>query len=81
MSRDLRTLEEINDWLTNRVRRDPRCRDATVAAQYRLREPDEMGCNWSRDIVVNAGTGDETEMREVLGPLFEEARRSFNVPH
>jgi hypothetical protein len=42
-------------------------------------EPDEDGCNWSRDLIINYGRSDSMLVNQHLRPLFEEARRRFNV--
>jgi hypothetical protein len=42
-------------------------------------EPDAEGCNWSRDLNINYGRDDSHVVHQHLRPLFEEARRRFNV--
>jgi hypothetical protein len=44
-----------------------------------LRESEADGCNWSRDLVINYGRNDSEVVHRYLRPLFEDARRRFNV--
>ena len=47
--------------------------------QYELIEPDAEGCNWSDELRINYGRDDSLIVHQHLRPLFEEARRRFNV--
>ena len=77
--RELRTRQEISDWLTHELRIYPECADASATVQYELREPLPDGCNWSEDLVLNCGTSDRGAVLSHLRPLHREARRRFNV--
>ena len=77
--REFKTRREISEWLTGELRKHPGCGDTTVSVQYQLQEPDADGCNWSRDIVFNFGRNDTVVAKDRLRPIFEEARRRFNV--
>lgn len=77
--RELKTRKEISDWLTQRLQAIPECSDAKVSVQYQLLAPDADGCNWNRDVVFNFGMSDPDTVRERVLPIYEEARRRFNV--
>lgn len=77
--RELRTREEISQWITHRLRKEPGCADADVTIQYELQKPEPGGCNWSEDLIVNAGIGDLDEITQRLSPIHLEARRRFNL--
>jgi len=47
--------------------------------QYELQAPDADGCNWSRDLIINYGRDDRVVVDLHLHPLFEKARKRFNV--
>lgn len=77
--RELKTRREISDWITRELRAHLGCEETSVTVQYELREPESDGCNWSRDLSVNYGRNDSVVVHRYLRPLFEEARRRFNV--
>jgi hypothetical protein len=77
--REMKTRSEISDWVTIKLNEHPACGETRVTVQYELEEPDADGCNWSRDIVLNYGRDDSAVVNQHLRPLFEEARRRFNV--
>jgi hypothetical protein len=77
--RELRTRREVSEWLTRELRAHSGCQGTIVTVQYQLREPEADGCNWSRDLVINYGRDNSEVVHRYLRPLFEEARRRFNV--
>jgi hypothetical protein len=77
--RELKTRKEISDWLTQQLHSIPGCSDTSVSVQYELLEPEQDGCNWSRDLVINYGRDDSEIVLRHLRPLYEDARRRFNV--
>jgi len=77
--RQLKTRQEISDWLTDNLHAIPGCSETTVSVQYELREPEQDGCNWSRDLVINYGRDDSEVVTRHLRSLYEDARRRFNV--
>ncbi len=77
--RELKTQQQISDWITKRLQAFPACADATVIIQYEIQEPAPDGCNWSEDLVVNYGTSQREIVLQHLRPLHQEARRRFNV--
>jgi hypothetical protein len=77
--REFKTRDEISAWLNESLHKHPGCEEANASVQYELLEPDEDGCNWPRDLVINYGRNDSVVVNQHLRPLFEEARRRFNV--
>ena len=77
--RELKTRQQISDWITQKLRAFPECADAKVTVQYELREPDNEGCNWSRDLILNYGRSGSEAVLQHLRPLHQEARWRFNV--
>jgi hypothetical protein len=77
--RELKSRQEISDWITARLRAFPDCADAIVTVQYELQEPGPDGCNWSHDLILNYGRSDSDAVTRHLRPLHQEARRLFNV--
>lgn len=81
--REFKTRGEISTWLNQELHKHKGCEETHVTVQYELLELDEYGCNWSRDLIINYGRDDDVIVTKHLRPLFEEARRRFNVrePH
>lgn len=77
--REFKTRADISAWLNQELHKHNGCEEARASVQYELREPDEDGCNWSRDLIVNYGRNDSMLVNQHLRPLFEEARRRFNI--
>ena len=77
--REFKTRDEISGWLNQELHKQQGCEEARATVQYELLEPDADGCNWSRDLIINYGRNDRVVVNERLRPLFEEARRRFNV--
>jgi hypothetical protein len=77
--RELKTRQQISDWITLRLQASPECADATASVQHELQEPAPDGCNWSEDLVLSYGTSDSEAVLQHLRPLHQEARRRFNV--
>jgi hypothetical protein len=77
--RELKTRQQISQWITQRLQIFPDCAGANVTVQYELQEPDADGCNWSRDLILNYGRSDSDAVLQHLRPLHQEARRRFNV--
>lgn len=77
--RELRTRQQISDWITPRLQAFPECADANVTVQYELQEADAEGCNWSHDLILNYGSSDSDAVLRHLRPLHQEARRRFNI--
>lgn len=77
--RELKTRQQISDWITERLQAFPGCADATVIVPYEIQEPAPDGCNWSEDLVLNYGTSRIEVVLQHLRPLHREARRRFNV--
>jgi hypothetical protein len=77
--REFKTRDEISACLNEALHKFPGCEEAHATVQYELLEFDSEGCNWSRDLIINYGRSDSVLVNERLRPLFEEARRRFNV--
>lgn len=77
--RELKTLQQISDWITKRLQSFPGCEDATVIIQFEIQKPAHDGCNWSEDLVLNYGTSQREVVLQHVRPLHREARRRFNV--
>ena len=77
--RQFKTRAEISAWLNQELHKLKGCEEARATVQYEMLEPDEDGCNWSRDLIINYGRSDSVLVNQHLRPLFEEARRRFNV--
>ncbi len=78
-TRELKTPQQISDWITDRLQTFPGCPDATVIIQYEIQEPSPDGCNWSEDLLLNYGTCQREVVLQHLRPLHREARRRFYV--
>jgi hypothetical protein len=77
--REGKTRDEISQWINRCLQAEPGCADARATVKFELDTPDADGCNWSRDVNLNYGTCDEVLVRERLRPIWEAARRCFNV--
>ena len=77
--RELKTRAEISAWLNQELHKLEGCGEARVTVQYEILELDADGCNWSRDLIINYARDDSVLVNQRLRPLFEEARRRFNV--
>jgi hypothetical protein len=77
--RQFKTRAEMSAWLNQELHKHKGCEEARATVQYEMLEPDEDGCNWSRDLIINCGRSDSMLVNQHLRPLFEEARRRFNV--
>lgn len=77
--RELKTRDEVSQSIAAELRKQPKCADVEVSVQYELQEPDPDGCNWSEDLIVNAGGGDYDEVIRRLRPIHIRARELFNV--
>jgi hypothetical protein len=76
--RELKTRRVISEWLTLELNAQPGCEETKVT-KYQLVESDTEGCNRSRVLSLNYGRDDSLVVHQKLRPLFEEARRRFNV--
>lgn len=77
--REGKTRDEISRWINERLEAQPGCSDAPATVQYERLEAESDCCNWSRDVILNYGTRDKRIVRERLRPIYEAARRLFNV--
>jgi hypothetical protein len=77
--RELKTRDEISAWITRELNTRPGCEEATVTVRFELLEPEPDGCNWADDLILNYGRNDSYLVLQHLRPLYQEARRRFNV--
>ena len=77
--REFKTRAEISAWLNQELHNHKGCEEARASVQYEMLVPDEDGCNWSRDLFNNYGRNDSVLVNQHQRPIFEEARRRFNV--
>jgi hypothetical protein len=80
-ARKLVTLDELSALLTSELQKIPDAAGSKITVQFRLREPDADGCNWSdTDIVVSHGPN---ALHKNLAPhvqqLVKDARERFNI--
>ncbi len=71
----------LDRYLTRQLRKMPGFETVSVSAGYRLRAPDEDGCNWSGDVVpmygAHASHADIVCRR--LRPIVRAAKARFNL--
>jgi len=78
--RKLVTRAELNRILTREARKIEGYEDATLRVQYVYRDPDESGCNWSPDVMFNAGkNGLIADSVSSIGPIVRDARARYNI--
>jgi len=79
--RKLLTIEELSDWFTEEIQRTAGFAGTTISVQYPLAEPDDDGCNWSTDLIINFGDdANPDDVRRALeAALMPFARRTFNL--
>jgi len=79
MPRSVVTKEELQVWLTTEIRKIEGCEECSFGGIVLLREPDEIGCNWSDNIFLRA-TGVPPEIyRPAVAKVMVEARSKFNI--
>lgn len=79
MGRVLLTTEELQDWLTARLRTFTGCEKCNFLGIAELKEPDEDECNWSDSLFVRI-TGVSSEIyKPAITNVVIEARSKFNV--
>ena len=80
MRREIRSADEIAQWLTNNLRnRLDDCNECKVNGIKRLLQPDPNGCNWSSDIIVNTGGQPHENIAAILRELIGDAQDRFNL--
>jgi hypothetical protein len=72
---------QVDRYLTRRLRRLAGFGAVSASVGYRLRAPDEEGCNWSGEVVLMCGAHapDAAIIAATLPPLVEAARARFNL--
>lgn len=73
------TRVELNEWLTQELRKVEDCEDAKLVMQYQLVEPDEHGCNWS-GLVASPGSKMTTaQISPIAAAIGRRASALFNL--
>ena len=72
---------QVDRYLTRRLHKLPGFGAVSISAGYRLRTPDEEGCNWSGAVVPVCGShAPQTSIIvAALPPLVEAAKARFNL--
>ncbi|HEU4627334.1 MAG TPA: hypothetical protein VFS52_21440 [Steroidobacteraceae bacterium] len=73
--------EKLDRYLTDRLHEVPGFEAVDISAGYRLRVPDDEGCNWSGKVValhgLRAPLADDIAV--ALRPIVRAARARFNL--
>ena len=71
----------LDRYLTRQLRKTPGFETVSVSAGYRLRAPDEDGCNWSGDVVPMYGAyfSHADIVCNRLRPIVKAAKARFNL--
>jgi hypothetical protein len=71
----------LDRYLTRQLRKTPGFETVSVSVGYRLRAPDEDGCNWSGDVVPMFGTHPSHAdiVSRSLRPIVKAAKARFNL--
>lgn len=78
--KQLVTLDELSQWMTDSVQQHEDCEGTTVKVQYRLQIPDAFGVNWSENVIFTPGPNASKDVLvRLVGDLVREAREKFNV--
>ena len=75
------SAETLDRYLTDRLHEIPGFETVSVSAGYRLRAPDDHGCNWSGNVVPMHGL--RAPLTDVIAaallPIVRCARARFNL--
>lgn len=79
MSRELRSIEEINGMIRAEMRKHEACANVSLGSVY-WHEPDETGCNW--DASMARGDPDEVRpCRDCIIEAIRNLRAQYNIPY
>lgn len=72
---------QVDRYLTRQLRKLTGFGAVSASVGYRLREPDEKGCNWSGAVVLRCGAHapDAGIIAATLPPFVKMARARFNL--
>ena len=72
---------QVDRYLTRQLRKLPGFCTVSLSVGYRLRAPDEDGCNWSGAVVPVCGAGAPAAsiIAAALPPLVKAAQARFNL--
>jgi hypothetical protein len=76
-----RSAAALDRYLTEQLHKTAGFEAVRLAAGYRLRAPDALGCNWSGDVTAIHGTRAplSATLAAALCPLVKDARARFNL--
>ena len=80
-ARECVAAARLDRYLTSQLRKTPGFETVSVSAGYRLRAPDEEGCNWSGDVVPMFGPNPSHAdiVCSRLRPIVKAAKARFNL--
>jgi hypothetical protein len=72
---------KLDCYLTDQLHKVPGFEAVDIAAGYRLRAPDDEGCNWSGKVVALHGLRAPLadDIAKALRPIVRAARARFNL--
>jgi hypothetical protein len=79
MSREIRSIEEINHMIREEMRKHEECARVSLRSVY-WHEPDSTGCNWD----ANMWEGDVDSALSCRGRIKDavsDLRARFNIPY
>jgi len=73
--------EKLDCYLTDQLHKVPGFEAVDISAGYRLRAPDDEGCNWSGKVVALHGLRAPLaeDIAAALRPIVRAARAHFNL--
>lgn len=78
-SRQLITSEELQAWLTAKLKQIEDCEECSVGGILLLQQPDAFGCNWSDSVVLSSGGVPVDYVWPHMTRIIAEARLRFNL--
>jgi hypothetical protein len=79
-NRTILKIDELEAILNSELSKIEGSEGATVKLQYKLKEPDESGCNWSDTITLATTDNAQTKyINSFLGQIIVNARKRYNI--
>jgi len=79
MDRTIVAKEELQDWMTARIRTEEGCEECRFGGLMPLQDPDETGCNWSERVTLRATDVPPVIREQAFAKIMTEARSKFNI--
>ena len=79
MSRQIVSVEYLNDWLTRSLRDIQDCNKCTISGVKKLQGVDDDGCNWSETVMLNSAGSNEPYVIHKAQEVVHHARKLFNL--